>query len=207
MVADFDMTAHLRTEIILLGPYTSSLSIIQGGQVEEINEIDYFERIIKYPSNLNEEDINFLRSLAKKDIYLEMDRKNSQEKLQDICAFFQFLIDDVSKEQRLYRLCREEVFIDNVGGYFISFIGDRVSHSLSFFSDKNKLYDELCDNFKVLDKNDYPIIQDLINRLVDDLDFQIFTLETDEYQLYKMNEQPKKQSARVFLENEKKKDN
>ena len=43
-------------------------------------------------------------------------------------------------------------------GYQVIGISADTVNSQKFFSDKNKLYDELCDNFKVLDKNDYPIM-------------------------------------------------
>lgn len=157
--------------------------------------------IIKYPVDIDDQDLAFLRRFIELDITTSLYRETIEERLQDIIAFFQFLIDDVvGPDQRLYRLCEQKVFIfGECAAAFGQYIGNEIS--LMLMQNPTTLLSSYRNESESIDTKYIERVQNIINTLVDKHDFQIFILECDEDGEYNKNNKPERQKARIFIQN------
>lgn len=160
--------------------------------------------LIKYNVDIHPRDLMFLRRFVELKTSVMMFPKTIEERVERVIAFFQFLIDDVSgTENRFYRICEHKVLFRNESQPWASwdFIGNEIAHMLTF--DPIHLLISYTTYSEVMCRNYLESVQAIINKLVDDHDFQLFTIELNEDDECDVNEEVKCENARKYIENEK----
>lgn len=161
--------------------------------------------LIKYNMDIHPRDLAFLRRFAELKTSTVVFHMKVEERLQDVIAFFQFLIDDVSgTEKRFYRLCEHKVQFRKESQPWApwEFIGNDIArllvnepiHLLMSYAS----YSEV-----VVDETHIDSVKQMIHKLVDEHDFQVFTIECDEYGECDITEELQRESARPYIDTQK----
>ena len=161
--------------------------------------------LIKYNVDLHPRDLAFLRRFTELKTATVLCHEIVEERLQDVIAFFQFLIDDVcGTEKRFYRLCEHKVLFrlesqpwapwEFIGNDIAQRLGHEPIHLLMSYA----AYSEVDVSETHLDS-----VKQMIHKLVDEHDFQVFTIECDERGDCDLTQEMQRESAREHIDTQK----
>ena len=161
--------------------------------------------LIKYNVDLHPRDLAFLHRFAELKTATVLFRATVEERLQDLVAFFQFLIDDVcGTEKRFYRLCEHKVQFRLESQQWApwEFIGNDIAQQL-VNEPIHLLVSYAAYSEVVVDETHLDSVKDMIHKLVDEHDFQVFTIECDECGECDLTQEMQRESARPYIDTQK----
>lgn len=154
--------------------------------------------MLKYPETILDEDLVFLRRLVQLSVNISVPRETPDERLRDLVAFFQFIIDDISgPDQRFYRLCDTKTFVHNEVENWV-YIGDEICYIMV------QRPINLLNEYQVCTVNygdeRLQTLQRIMHELLVVHNVRIYSLQPNDDGGYDPDEQPDSITGRKFIE-------
>lgn len=167
-------------------------------EVTDIYDVHNGAIMLKYPETILDEDLVFLRRLVQLSVNISVTRETPDERLRDLVAFFQFIIDDISgPDQRFYRLCDTKAFVHNEVENWV-YIGDEICYIMV------QRPINLLNEYQVCTVNygdeRLQTLQRIMHELLVVHNVRIYSLQPNDDGGYDPDEQPDSITGRKFIE-------